>query len=105
LNLQEEYFGFSSKVGKIAFFGPEHWKADLVEFHHESEHTINEKRFGLEMQIYHVIDPVKNAKSTAASTTITSSAHRRLSAHESLELKYAAISIMFDVNLYSPDIP
>ena len=51
INLKEkkEYSGFSSQVGVEEFGAPANWKATEVEFKYNSEHTVNEKRFGLEM--------------------------------------------------------
>lgn len=87
----------------------------MIEFKYESEHTINDKRYGLEMQIYHTIDVAKSYKSSIATETGVSATHRRLAAADDerdsaesnalLEFKYAAISILFDVNDYTKNIP
>jgi len=60
LSKQEAYMGFSSKVGKSLFGAPEFWKAELVEFKYKAEHTVNDFRYGLEMQVYHKVDQVKS---------------------------------------------
>ena len=48
--------GFVSNIGKQAFGAPTSWKSTEVSFKHKSEHTVESKRFDLEVQIFHNVD-------------------------------------------------
>ena len=48
--------GFTSKAGRKAFGAPEKWVASEVSFKHNSEHSVEGKRFDLEFQIFHTVD-------------------------------------------------
>ena len=54
--------GFESELSNSVFKGPSKWNGLTFEFHSESEHTINDKRFDLELQVYHTV-PIADAGS------------------------------------------
>jgi hypothetical protein len=53
--------GFTSEISKTVFKGPSSWNALTYTIHTGSEHTINDKRFSLELQVYHTV-PIEEAK-------------------------------------------
>lgn len=48
------YAGFESQLGKTLFNSDEKWDGFEFIIHSPSDHTINGKRFDLELQIYHI---------------------------------------------------
>lgn len=74
--------GFESELGASVFKGPSKWNGLTFEFHSESEHTINDKRFDLELQVYHTV-PIADAgnsntnQESAADADSTAEGRRR----------------------------
>ena len=56
--------GYTSNIGRKAFRAPTKWIASEVSFKHKSEHTVEGKRFDLELQIFHDVD-TRSAAATA----------------------------------------
>jgi len=53
INQEGGYQGFTSHSGKEMFKAPVEWLANNIQFHTKSEHTVNEKQFDFEVQIFH----------------------------------------------------
>ena len=60
------YAGYTSSVGVETMDTPAKWAAYEFVFHAGSEHTINGKRFDMELQVYHVPYEENEIESTEA---------------------------------------
>ena len=49
------YSGFTSQIGGTAFGASAKWQANKLLFHYPAEHTVNNKRYDFEMNVYHQI--------------------------------------------------
>ena len=56
LSSNKQYQGFTSQTGKSALSAPASFKASHIDFKYQSEHTVNDKRYDLEMQLMHTVD-------------------------------------------------
>ena len=116
---EDNSLGFESLVGKDQFLTPLAWDVTDFEIKAASEHTINDKRFDLELQIFHKPRAVV-AKDGEEAKVEGAGAKRRLQAagekveetdaekaekakqhdikkNKTNDYKYAAVSILFSV--------
>ena len=118
---------FSSKLGENVFKGPARWDGLTFHFHSDSEHTINDKRFDLELQVYHTIPFAKNEDDEIGNVSTTRRRRmeesRDISSHpdwiKAAEIKKSytnaqendggfrlgAVAVLFDASLPQNDSP
>ena len=102
---QDDLNGFVSNAGRMAFRAPNKWIASEVSFKHKSEHTVEGKRFDLELQVFHEVD-TRAVSVTAENGT----QERRLEENNSNENTVdenfiaRAISIFFDTENYDNNL-
>ena len=131
INIGQEqgYQGFTSHSGNVMFDAPDEWLTSYIEFHHKSEHTINDVQYDFEIQVFHkqqypsiVEDQARRAEEVeneGVPAGAGGGAHRRLQEttkqgeavsdihfvpSEEKTLNEAAVAIMFSVNNHSPNI-
>jgi carbonic anhydrase len=101
------YSGFKSKLGETLFDSKYQWDGYEILFHSPSEHTIDGRRYDLEMQIIH--NPFltqEEIEAKNAASALSGGARRLQSNGKEQEKKkentFAIVSMLFDVNDYRP---
>lgn len=97
--------GFESKLGNKAFNAPLKWKTSIISFKHQSEHTVEGKRYDLELQVFHERNDADSTGTGAAQERNLQEGNTSGTKPIDNQMGAAAIGIFFDPVNYDKNLP